>query len=51
MRSRNEQQDIGQSVQVPSESIQPMDNMLKVISEVQQIMTKLGGAMSEEALN
>jgi hypothetical protein len=40
--------DQGQLVQVESDSMQPMDNMLKVISVVQQIMTELSGAVSEE---
>jgi hypothetical protein len=40
--------DQGQSAQVPSDSMQPMDNMLKVISVVQQIMTELSGPVLEE---
>jgi hypothetical protein len=40
--------DQGQSVQVPSDSMQPMDDMLKVISVVQQIMTELSAAVSED---
>jgi hypothetical protein len=44
----NGHHDQGQSVQVPSDSMQPMDNMLKVISVVQQIMTELSGAVTEE---
>jgi hypothetical protein len=44
----NGHHDQGQSVQVPSDSMQPMDNMLKVISVVQQIMTELSRIVSEE---
>jgi hypothetical protein len=35
----SEQPNKSQSVRAPSNSIEPMDNMLKVISVVQQIMT------------
>jgi hypothetical protein len=45
----SEQLNKGQSVQAPLNTTEPMDNMLKVISIVQQIMTELGGAVSEEA--
>jgi hypothetical protein len=45
----SEQLNKGQSVQASPNTIEPMDNMLKVISVVQQIMTELGGAVSEEA--
>jgi hypothetical protein len=47
--SRTEQHDNGQSVRDPPVDIKPMDNMLKVISVVQHIITELGGAVLEEA--
>jgi hypothetical protein len=42
------QQETGQSVQAPNTYNQPLDNMLKVVTVVQQIMTEFNGAGSEE---
>jgi hypothetical protein len=42
------QQTTGQSVQAPHVSSQPFDNMLKVVTVVQQIMTEVSDALSEE---
>jgi hypothetical protein len=42
------QQLTGQSVQAPLVNSQPLDNMLRVVNVVQQIMTKVSGALSEE---
>jgi hypothetical protein len=42
------QQTTGQSVQAPHESSQSFDNMLKVVTVVQQIMAEVSGALSEE---
>jgi hypothetical protein len=42
------QQTTGQSVQASNVSSQPFDNMLKVVTVVQQIMTEVSGALSEE---
>jgi hypothetical protein len=41
-------QQTGQSVQAPSVSSHPFDNMLKVVIVVQQIMTEISGVLSEE---
>jgi hypothetical protein len=41
-------QQTGQSVQAPLLSSQPFDNMLKVVTVVQQIMTEVSGALSEK---
>jgi hypothetical protein len=42
------QQTTGQSVQAPNVSSHPSDNMSKVVTVVQQIMTEVSGALSEE---
>jgi hypothetical protein len=42
------QQTTGQSVQASHVTSQPFDNMLKVVTVVQQIMTEVSGALSEE---
>jgi hypothetical protein len=42
------QQTTGQSVQAPLVDSQPLDNMLRVVTVVQQIMTEFSGALSEE---
>jgi hypothetical protein len=42
------QQTTGQSVPAPLVNSQPIDNMLRVVTVVQQIMTEVSGAMSEE---
>jgi hypothetical protein len=42
------QQTAGQSVRAPTVSSQPQDNMLRVVTAVQQIMTEFNGALSEE---
>jgi hypothetical protein len=44
----SEQQKPGQSVRPPTVSSQPLDNMLRVVTVVQQIMTEFDGAVSEE---
>jgi hypothetical protein len=41
-------QETGQSVQAPHVSSHPADNMLKVVTVVQQIMREISGALSEE---
>jgi hypothetical protein len=41
-------QETGQSVQAPNVSSHPFDNMLKVVTVVQQIMTEISSALSEE---
>jgi hypothetical protein len=43
-----EQQKAGQSVRAPTINGQPLDNMLRVVTAVQQIMTEFSGAVSEE---
>jgi hypothetical protein len=43
-----QEQERGQSVQAPHVSSKPLDNMLKVVTVVQQIMTEVSGALSEE---
>jgi hypothetical protein len=43
------QQETSQSVQAPNVSGLLLENMVRVVSAVQQIMTELGGAVSEEA--
>jgi hypothetical protein len=40
---------IGQSVEARNVNSEPLDNMLRVDTAVQQIMTELSGAVSEEA--
>jgi hypothetical protein len=42
------QQITGQSVQAPLVNSQALDNMLRVVTVVQQIMTEVSGALSEE---
>jgi hypothetical protein len=42
------QQLMGQSVQAPLVNSQSLDNMLRVVTVVQQIMTEVSGALSEE---
>jgi hypothetical protein len=42
------QQNTGQSVRAQTVSSQPLDNMLRVVTAVQQIMTEFNGALSEE---
>jgi hypothetical protein len=44
-----QEKETGQSVQAPSSvSSHPFDNMLKVVTVVQQIMTEVRGGLSEE---
>jgi hypothetical protein len=43
------QQKSGQSVEARNVNSEPLDNMLRVVTVVQQIMTELNGAVSEEA--
>jgi hypothetical protein len=43
-----EEQETGQSVWAPIVSSQPLDNMLSVVTVVQQIMTDINGAVSEK---
>jgi hypothetical protein len=42
------QQETGQSVKAPNVNSQSLDNMLTVVTVVQQIMTEFNGAVSEE---
>jgi hypothetical protein len=42
------QLETGDSVQAPNVNSQPLDNMLRVVTVVQQIMTEFNGAVSEE---
>jgi hypothetical protein len=42
------QQKTGQSVQTPHVNSQPLDDMLRVVTIVQQIMTEFNGSVSEE---
>jgi hypothetical protein len=42
------QQNAGQSVRAPTVSSQPLNNMLRVVTAVQQIITEFNGAVSEE---
>jgi hypothetical protein len=44
----SEQQKPGQSVRSPTVNSQPLDNMLIVVTVVQQIMTEFNDAVSEE---
>jgi hypothetical protein len=48
LRSPALQQETGQSVWAPNVNSQPLDNMLRVVTVVQQIMTEFNGAVSEE---
>jgi hypothetical protein len=41
-------QNSGQSVRAPTVSRQPLDNMLRVVTAVQQILTEISGAVTEE---
>jgi hypothetical protein len=43
-----QQQTAGQSVRAPTVNSQPLDNMLRVVTAVQQIMTEFNDAVSEE---
>jgi hypothetical protein len=43
-----DQQKTGQSVRAPTVGSQPLDNMLRVVTVVQQIMIEFSGAVSEE---
>jgi hypothetical protein len=43
-----QQQNAGQSVRVPTVNCQPLDNMLRVVTVVQQIMTEFNCAVSEK---
>jgi hypothetical protein len=43
-----DQQNIGQSVRASTVSSQPLDTVLRVVTVVQQIMTEINGAVSEE---
>jgi hypothetical protein len=43
-----QQQNAAQSVRAPNVNSQPLDSMLRVVTEVQQIMTEFSGALSEE---
>jgi hypothetical protein len=38
----------GQSVRSPTVNSQPLDNMFRVVTAVQKIMTEIKGAVSEE---
>jgi hypothetical protein len=42
------QQKTGQSVRAPIVNSQPLDNMLRVVTIVQQIITEFNGALAEE---
>jgi hypothetical protein len=39
---------VGQSVRVQTVSSQPLDNILRVVTAVQQIMTEISGAVTEK---
>jgi hypothetical protein len=43
-----QQQISGQSVRAQNVNNQPLDNMLRVVTVVQQIITEFNGAVSEE---
>jgi hypothetical protein len=43
-----QQRKSGQSVRAQNVNSQPLDNMLRVVTVVQQIMTEINGAVSEE---
>jgi hypothetical protein len=43
------QEETGQSVPASNVNSLPLDNMFRVITAVQQIMTEFNGAVSEEA--
>jgi hypothetical protein len=45
-----QQQKTGQSVQASHASSQPFENMLKVVTVVQQIMTEISGALTQEQI-
>jgi hypothetical protein len=45
---RVRQQNKGQSIQTPTVNSSPLDNMLRVVTVVQQIMTEVNCAVSEE---
>jgi hypothetical protein len=42
------QKDAGQSVPATNVNSQPLDNMLRVVTVVQQITTQFNGALSDE---
>jgi hypothetical protein len=44
------QQNTGQSVGAPTVSSQTLDNMLSVVTALQQIMTELNGSVSEDII-
>jgi hypothetical protein len=46
--SHKQQQETSQSVRAAIVNSQPLDNMLRVVTAVQQIMTELNGAVSDE---
>jgi hypothetical protein len=43
-----DQQKTGQSVRAPTIGSQPLDNMIRVVTVAQQIMTEFSGAVSEK---
>jgi hypothetical protein len=43
-----QKQKSGQSVRAPIVNNQPLNNMLRAVTVVQQIMTEIGGAVSEQ---
>jgi hypothetical protein len=43
-----QQQETGQSVRAANVNSQPLDNMLRAVTLVQQFMTDFNGAVSEE---
>jgi hypothetical protein len=44
------QQETRQSVQIPNVNSQPLDNTLRVVIVVQQIMTEFNGAVSKDKI-
>jgi hypothetical protein len=48
VRAPVQEQETGQSVQAPNVSSHSFDNMLKVVTVVQQLMTEVIGGLSEE---
>jgi hypothetical protein len=45
---QHEQQATGQSIGAPNANSLPLDNMLRVVTVVQQFMTEFNGTVSEE---
>jgi hypothetical protein len=43
-----QEQETGQSVRAPIVKSHPLDDMLRVVTVIQQIMTEFNGAVSEE---